>query len=1109
MVVTEQYFPRGGKKPTVGFNDRKKYDFLGNADKIGKKKKYKPKILNNKEDKDLDHLSDVSYDEDDGKIKSLSAEKLTYKTIQEGMVILGRISEVSETKLSMTLPNRLLGSVMACHVSVSYTKLLQSYVDNGNEDFKTLEEIYKVGEYVSVKVISVTKEEYKVTIGLSMLPKDVNVGVSFLNVREGDIVRGAVESIEDHGYVIDIGISNCRSFLPSKFVEKSLSLVVGQVIWCMVKKGNKSTTNSILTLSNRLDIMNSNCITGEKIQHYSVNDLRPGMAVDFYVNKPIQDGAEGYVLANSVGYVHASQIDSRLHTGKTVKAYLLYLMPITKLPFFTTREIFETFQPDIDKEMYYKKGHIVENAKVSKVTFSVVVFKFENGVGIMSKKMSNCSESENLFDVYKTGSEHEIRLVYYHPSDYAYVCSDKQNILQQKYFTLEDLQVGQFVEGVVARVMDKGVLVKVDRLHGWIPEMHVADVGLHQPEKLDPKKKNLIMKKFKEEDLTILSSYEDAKVGSQYKGIIEGIFQTSILVKFFGEVRAIVHRKELSHENIKSIKDVFNIGEIVNCVVISVNAQEQKMQGSLIRPEITLDQTEEEIQSEDKKSKRKRKNKSQFSDDGDVSSPPEISKTSEPTKKSKKEKNKKAILNNADDLETTDVVPATQSKKSKKKKSKLEEDSLNETENLENAVTKKIKKVAENFDSQEVHMEDNHSDSKKKSKKTKKNKNSDEKNNSSNSNEFVESENIESVGKSKNKKRKIDEDSKESVTTNTKFSGMKNFWDLDASTISKNIVKSLDNSQSDSDEEVVEEIAKKKKKRLTNSEKIDKARKEEENLRDIERELMESDNQPKSSDQFDRLLLANPSNSELWIAYMAFHLQATEIDRARAIAKKAINTISFREEHEKMNVWLALLNLENRFGTKESLNSTLQDAVQMNDSYKIHSKMLDMYVETGKVNELSSLVDLMLAKYKNNPEAYTQAGEACYKLTLVDKARAIMQKALSRLDKKKHVSVLIKFAHCENFNGDSERAETLFEQIVGCMPNRVDVWCVYVDMLLKNQKIDNARLVLERAISQKLQSRKMKILYKKWIDMEEKFGDADKIEEVRQMALNYIEKVID
>lgn len=71
----------------------------------------------------------------------------------------------------------------------------------------------------------------------------------------------------------------------------------------------------------------------------------------------------------------------------------------------------------------------------------------------------------------------------------------------------------------------------------------------------------------------------------------------------------------------------------------------------------------------------------------------------------------------------------------------------------------------------------------------------------------------------------------------------------------------------------MEENTKKKKKRLTNAEKVKKAREDEEKLRQIEKDLMEVDTQPKSSDQFDRLLLANPNSSELWIAYMAFHLQ--------------------------------------------------------------------------------------------------------------------------------------------------------------------------------------------------------------------------------------------
>lgn len=43
-------------------------------------------------------------------------------------------------------------------------------------------------------------------------------------------------------------------------------------------------------------------------------------------------------------------------------------------------------------------------------------------------------------------------------------------------------------------------------------------------------------------------------------------------------------------------------------------------------------------------------------------------------------------------------------------------------------------------------------------------------------------------------------------------------------------------------------------------------------LRHAEEELLSLDN-PQNADQFDRLLLGSPNDSELWIKYMSFHLQ--------------------------------------------------------------------------------------------------------------------------------------------------------------------------------------------------------------------------------------------
>jgi len=64
-------------------------------------------------------------------------------------------------------------------------------------------------------------------------------------------------------------------------------------------------------------------------------------------------------------------------------------------------------------------------------------------------------------------------------------------------------------------------------------------------------------------------------------------------------------------------------------------------------------------------------------------------------------------------------------------------------------------------------------------------------------------------------------------------------------------------------------------------------------------------------------------------------LQATEIEKAKAVAERALKTINYRKEQEKFNIWVGLLNLENLYGTKESLQKTLTEALQLNDAYKV------------------------------------------------------------------------------------------------------------------------------------------------------------------------------
>lgn len=61
-----------------------------------------------------------------------------------------------------------------------------------------------------------------------------------------------------------------------------------------------------------------------------------------------------------------------------------------------------------------------------------------------------------------------------------------------------------------------------------------------------------------------------------------------------------------------------------------------------------------------------------------------------------------------------------------------------------------------------------------------------------------------------------------------------------------------------------------------------------------EAQLMDPSLRPEDAGAFERLLLASPNSSLLWLQYMAHHLQATQIEQARSVAERALKTISFR-----------------------------------------------------------------------------------------------------------------------------------------------------------------------------------------------------------------------
>uniref|UniRef100_A0A8C7E3R8 Protein RRP5 homolog n=1 Tax=Naja naja TaxID=35670 RepID=A0A8C7E3R8_NAJNA len=293
------------------------------------------------------------------------------------------------------------------------------------------------------------------------------------------------------------------------------------------------------------------------------------------------------------------------------------------------------------------------------------------------------------------------------------------------------------------------------------------------------------------------------------------------------------------------------------------------------------------------------------------------------------------------------------------------------------------------------------------------------------------------------------------------------------------------------------------KKQTKKKQELEKQKAEKE-LSKLEAALMDPKRQPQTADDFDRLVLGSPDSSILWLQFMAFHLQATEIEKARAVAERALKTISFREEQEKLNVWVALLNLENMYGTEEGLMKVFERAVQYNEPLKVFQQLADIYSTSEKYKEADDLYNTMLKRFRQEKCVWVKYTTFLLKRGSVEAAHRLMPRALKCLPDKEHVDVISKLAQLEFQFGDAEHGKAMFENMLSTYPKRTDIWSVYIDVMIKHGSQKEVRDIFERVIHLNLTAKKMKFFFKRYLEYEKKYGTVETTQAVKAAALEYV-----
>ncbi|KAI0557355.1 S1 RNA binding protein [Gracilaria domingensis] len=325
------------------------------------------------------------------------------------------------------------------------------------------------------------------------------------------------------------------------------------------------------------------------------------------------------------------------------------------------------------------------------------------------------------------------------------------------------------------------------------------------------------------------------------------------------------------------------------------------------------------------------------------------------------------------------------------------------------------------------------------------------------------------------------------------------------------------------------------KNKKSSREKREKKREKEALEREIrtrEETIANNPNAPETVEDYERLLMGDPNNSVLWIRYMAFCLGLSQIDKARSVAERALESISLESEAERVNLWCAYVNMEASFGMMNSRDPELNDSLGVKRDAAVlrvfdrgceritDVKDFHLRVSSALRESNPGLSEEILRRATRRFKAYEDVWIAKGQNHFIDgnlqDARQTLERALMSLEKQRHIATISKFAQFEYKYGSPERGRTVFESLVGSFPKRLDLWNVYLDMEVRRcskaestvlaEIVEQVRTLYQRLVRLDLSSKKMKFACKKWLNFEKTFGSRETQAAVKKHAREYIER---
>lgn len=883
--------------------------------------------------------------------ENATIEALRPKTVPEGLIALGTVVQVLEIQVKLQLTGGILCIVDRFNISKSYTNLVEAYnqAPNKADEPPKLSQLFKRGEQYVCKVIErrprkgyAEAEDIVATLDPTAIQED-NVARSYLSIANAAI-QCSVNSLEDHGYLLDIGFPGLSGFM--SFNEsgslKNKRLKIGQIVRCCLKSCLDIDDESrVVQLSIDEKLMKNSHFNSDKVQQHVLTpqSFLPGIQSFLTVMKVLKNGLIVNFANEFPGFVSMHHLKEEWHVPKEdykisdqIPCFVLYYNKITKLFALSIRP-WEKYQATLNQVLEkFHVGQLIKKAKVAYIEGTRSVnFKVDNRYRALANvkdaidtdigAMTRDEIYSALDETYQDNSTHCGRIKSINLTDLIIVLSFRTDFLQLPVVSVDELKPADFLEVTIKKYVKDGVVVTFGlNLRAIILNAFLEDYITSKSYKKYPIGKKIRCRVLKvdhekhpprvyltnkvalmQKNLTVVQDYEKSLKGKSTQATAIKVKQDGVLVELFNNVKGFIPKRFLTKTQVHDVSTLYKIGQVLDCCIYRVDPKWPTLLLGALPYEAVI------------KIKHKLKQKKEL-----------------------------------------------------KKQKRIDERSASRS----TVIDRKRKQADQEPD--------------------------------------VRFASSESCGNSSDSENEDFEKDKKEIPSPQK----------PPSRLQRSKLKQM----------------------------------AEEELREAEQRLADSSQQPQTIGDFERLVLKTPNSADVWIKYSNYFLDNIETEKARIVARRALRTINFRQEKEKLKVWLYIIKLEARFGGLENLQKAIEEAAQTNDKIALYRGCSKILTACGYPDEAETIFQLMLKLDNKSTDVWIDYIKFYMEhRSDMDKARLLYDKAIKSLHKTEQVQLKSRFAQVEFRFGDVERGKTIFENLLSDNPKRTDLWRVYADMIKKFQ----------------------------------------------------------